>query len=133
MGVVLPTAVHFAAAAWLLALLVVPVAAVLYLMGDRRRRRGRAAFAAPALLPAVAPHRPGWRRHVPMAFYALALAALAVALAKPQRTVAVPVEQASIVLTFDRSGSMAAVDVKPTRMEAARRAADQFLKAVPKQ
>jgi Ca-activated chloride channel homolog len=129
----LPLAVHFAAPAWLLALLVVPVGAVLYVLAERRRARGRAAFAAPALLPAVAPHRPGWRRHLPMAFYAVAVAALAVALARPERTVAVPVEQASIVLTFDRSGSMAATDVKPNRMEAARRAADQFLRAVPKQ
>ena len=55
---------------------------------------GRAAFAAPALLPSVAPRPPGWRRHVPLAFYALALAALALALARPQATRAVAVEQA---------------------------------------
>jgi len=67
-----------------------------------------------------------------MAFYAAALTALAVALARPERVVAVPVEEAAVVLTFDRSGSMAAKDVRPSRMEAARRAADRFLDAVPK-
>ena len=45
---------------------------------------------ARALLPSVAPRRPRWRRHVPYALYALALAGLALALARPEITVAVP-------------------------------------------
>ncbi len=128
----MPLAVSFAAPLFLLVLLVVPAAIVLYARGERRRARGRAAFAAPALLPSVAPRPSGWRRHVPLAFYALALAALALALARPQATRAVEVEQASVVLAFDQSGSMAATDVEPNRLEAARRAADLFLRAVPK-
>ena len=62
----------------------------------------------------------------------VALAVLAIALARPQATVAVPDERASVVLVTDQSGSMAAKDVQPTRLEAARRAANNFLDQVPK-
>jgi Ca-activated chloride channel family protein len=125
--------VSFDAPAYLLLLVLLPLGALLYGRSERRRRRGREAFAAPALLPAVAPRPLGRLRHVPIALYGAALAALVVALARPQTTVAVPVEQASVVLAFDHSGSMAARDVQPSRLAAARRAADRFLGAVPDQ
>jgi len=82
-------------------------------------------------MDAVAPRRPRWRRHVPVAVLGLAVAALIVALARPQVTVAVPVEQATVVITTDRSGSMLAKDVAPSRLVAARRAAGTFLDKVP--
>ena len=123
----------FAAPAFLLLLVLVPVGAAIYALAERRRDRGRAAFADARLIPAVAPRRPGWRRHVPIALYGAALAALIVALARPQTTVAVPVEQATIVLVFDHSGSMRARDVAPTRLDAVRRAGERFLATVPAQ
>lgn len=116
---------------FLLVLLVAPVAVVLYLRRERATIRGRAAFASPALLPSVAPVTPRWRRHVPLAAYLLALIVLVVALARPQVAVSVPVEQARIVLVTDHSGSMAAEDVAPTRLQAARRAAEDFVARVP--
>jgi Ca-activated chloride channel family protein len=116
----------------LLALLALPLVVVLYARWERRGARGREAFAAPALMPAVAPRRAGWRRHAPPALYALALAALVIALARPQATVAVPNEEATVILATDYSGSMEATDVKPSRLAAAQRAADRFLERVPK-
>ena len=95
------------------------------------RRAAAAAFAAPRLQPSVAPRRPRWRRHLPMLAFALALALLVLAAARPQRTVAVPVERASIMLATDVSGSMLATDVKPNRLIAAKRAARAFLDQVP--
>ncbi|MEN3279207.1 MAG: Ca-activated chloride channel, partial [Solirubrobacteraceae bacterium] len=67
-----------------------------------------------------------------MIAFALALAVLFVAAAKPQKTVAVPVEQAAIMLATDTSGSMQATDVKPTRLVAARRAARAFVDQAPR-
>ena len=112
-------------------LALVPLLFVLYVRAERRRGRRSAAFAAPHLMDAVAPRRPRWRRHVPVAVLGLAVAGLIVALARPQVTVAVPVEQATVVITTDRSGSMLAKDVAPSRLVAARRAAGTFLDKVP--
>ncbi len=115
----------------LLALLALPLLLVLYVGAQRNRRAAARAFAAPALLPAVAPRRPGWRRHAPMVLFALALAVLIAAAAKPQRTHTVPVERASIMLATDVSGSMLATDVQPNRLIAAKRAARRFVSEVP--
>ena len=122
---------RFAEPLFLFGLALVPLAVATYVNHERTRRVAAAAFAAPSLMASVAPSTPGWRRHVPLAIYGLALVVLVLALAKPQTTVAVPVERASIMLTTDFSGSMQAVDVAPSRLEAARAAAERFLKEVP--
>ena len=115
-----------------LALLVAIPLLVWWYWGQQRRRADAAsAFVTPALSESVAPHRPRWRRHVPMIIFALALAVLIVAAARPQRSVAVPINTASIMLANDTSGSMAATDVAPNRLAAAQRAADHFLDRVP--
>jgi Ca-activated chloride channel family protein len=115
----------------LLGLALLPLLAVAYVATERRRRRVAAAFAAPAVSPSVVPRRPGWRRHAPLALAGLAIAALIGALARPQISVAVPAEQATIVLAMDHSGSMAATDVAPSRLDAALRAGEAFLDKVP--
>jgi Ca-activated chloride channel family protein len=124
--------VSFQAPAFLLALLLVPLAAIAYGAAQRRRRAAADAFASPAVRASALPRTPGWRRHTPIAFYGLALAALAIALARPEATVAVPAEQATIVMAFDRSGSMRATDVAPSRLAAMQAAAGRFLDQVPR-
>jgi Ca-activated chloride channel family protein len=116
---------------FLLALVLVPLGLLAYRRPARDRRAAAAAFAAPPVMRSVAPRTPGWRRHVPLAVYGVALTVLVVALAKPQTTVAVPVERASIMLTTDYSGSMQSTDVAPSRLAAARTAAERFLRQVP--
>jgi Ca-activated chloride channel homolog len=121
----------FATPLVLLALLVLPLLLVLYVIEQRRRHSAAAAFATPALQSSVVPRRPGWRRHAPVTAAALALAVLVVAAARPQRTVAVPVERAAVMLATDVSGSMTATDVQPSRLVAAKRAARRFVEEVP--
>jgi Ca-activated chloride channel family protein len=116
----------------LLGLLLLPALVAAYVATERRRRRAAAAFAAPATAASVVPRLPGWRRHVPLTLAAVAMAGLIAALARPQVTVAVPSEQATIVLAMDHSGSMAATDVKPSRLVAAVGAGEAFLDKVPK-
>jgi Ca-activated chloride channel family protein len=115
----------------LVALLAIPLLTAWYVGQQRHRRRAEPAFVVPTLAPSVAPNRPRWRRHVPMLAFATALALLIGAAARPQRTVAVPIDTASIMLVNDTRGSMAATDVAPSRLAAAERAADGFLGSVP--
>ena len=121
----------FEAPLFLLALLLLPLGALVYAQRERRARVGREAFVPAALLPSVVPRRAGWRRHAPAVGYGLAAAALIVALSRPQATLAVGLEQATVVVVTDRSGSMLATDVAPNRLRAARGAATSLLDAVP--
>ncbi len=120
----------FAAPLRLLGLALVPVLLAGYVVHQRRRRRVSAGFVSPALIDSVAPWRPGWRRNVPVLVLGLALATLIAAAARPQRTAAQPVRSAAIMLANDVSSSMMATDVRPTRLTAARRAAQRLLAGV---
>jgi len=123
----------FQAPLLLLGLLLLPAIAAGYVVAEKRRRRAAEAFTGPSTAASVVPRRPAWRRHAPPALAAVAMAGLIAALARPQVSVAVPAEQASIVLAMDRSGSMEATDVAPSRLVAARRAGESFLDRVPDQ
>jgi Ca-activated chloride channel family protein len=114
------------------ALLCVPVALAAYLVAQRRRSRYTVRFTNLDLLANVVSAKPGWRRHVPPAFYLLALAALLISLARPQALTLVPKEQATIILVMDVSGSMNATDVEPTRLVSSQRAAASFVQQLPK-
>jgi Ca-activated chloride channel family protein len=115
----------------LLGLLVVPAALVLYRLVQRRRSRYAVRFTNVDLLGNLVPRTPAWRRHVPPAFYVVAMAALVLALARPSMAVQVPREEATIILTMDVSGSMEATDVSPTRLAAAQQAANDFINQLP--
>lgn len=121
----------FIAPLGLLVLLAVPLALFAHVAAGRRRRRYPVRFPALATLAAVAAPEPRWSRHLPFALLALAIAALAFSLARPEKTVQVAVERASVVLVTDVSRSMSATDVSPSRLEAARGAAESFLGKVP--
>lgn len=122
----------FANPLWLLALLAIPALITFYVVTGRRRRRAAETFSSPQLAPSVMPESPRWRRHVPIALLIAAAGALLVTLARPQRAVSVPVEQAQVMLVTDVSGSMLSTDVKPNRLTAAKQAAHLFLDTVPK-
>ncbi len=113
------------------AVLLVPLVLVVWLRGERRRAQRAGAFGNPALLPNVVTARPGWRRVAPVILYLLAATVLLVALARPEATAQVPRDQATIMLVMDTSKSMTSTDVAPSRLQAARRAADTFLSEIP--
>jgi Ca-activated chloride channel homolog len=113
------------------ALLLVPLLfAAVYLVRQRRRRAYVIRFTDPDLIDAVAPRRPGLRRHVVAAVYLTATALLVIAAARPAVATEVPNEP-TVVLAFDTSISMEAMDVAPSRIVAAREAAHRFIDVVP--
>jgi Ca-activated chloride channel homolog len=112
-------------------LLLVPVALAAYLLAQRRRSRYTVRFTNLDLLANLVSAKPGWRRHLPPAFYLLALAALLISLARPQAIALVPKEQATVILVMDVSGSMNATDVQPTRLVSSQRAAAGFIQQLP--
>jgi Ca-activated chloride channel family protein len=117
---------------WLLAgLLLIPLGFVVHRAAAARRKRYAIRFPGVGTLATVLKRPPAWRRRLPPLLLALAVAALAVALARPQREVTIAVEQASVMLVLDASGSMEATDVEPTRLAAAVEAAHSFLDTVP--
>jgi len=121
----------FLSASRLWLLLAVAGLAAAYVILQSRRRDYAVRFTNLELLASVAPKRPGWRRHVPAAAMAFALATLVVGLARPVRDERVPQEAATVMLVVDVSASMQATDVAPTRLQAAREAAASFVQDLP--
>jgi Ca-activated chloride channel family protein len=121
----------FASPMWLAALAVIPLLFGLYVAGRRRARRYAIRFPGVSTLAPLVPASGAWRRRVPLALFLVSIAVLALALARPHATVAVPSEQATVVLVTDVSRSMLADDVDPSRLEAAREAAKRFLEQIP--
>jgi len=111
----------------LLLLLVVPILLAAYLWQLRRKRKHAVQFSNVAMVRAALPKRSRWRRHVPVALFLAALAGLAVATARPQVSVSVPLGRTSIILALDVSRSMCATDVKPNRLAVAQEAARTFV------
>jgi len=73
----------------------------------------------------------GARRHIPALIFLIGITVLLFSLARPQATVSLPKLEGTVILTFDVSGSMAADDAEPTRIEAAKAAAIQFVNHQP--
>jgi Ca-activated chloride channel family protein len=115
----------------LVGLVAVPLLIAAYVLRERRRTEFAARFTTPALLPNLVDAAPSWRRHVPLALLLVGLTAMLVGVARPHATVSVKREQATVILDIDTSISMGADDVKPTRLEAARRLARAFLDQIP--
>ncbi|EGJ08993.1 VWA domain-containing protein [Rubrivivax benzoatilyticus] len=115
------------------ALALLPVLVLLYLWILRRRRRATVRLASVAIVKQALGKGPGWRRHVPPALLALALAVLLLALARPTATLTLPMAERTIILAMDVSGSMRAEDVKPNRLVAAQEAARAFVESLPRE
>jgi Ca-activated chloride channel family protein len=127
------SAFAFSAPYRLLLLLAVAALVVGYVWMQSRRPKYAVRFTELDLLASVAPHRPGWRRHVSAGLLALSLVALTTAFAKPEANVKVPRERATIVVALDTSASMQATDVSPDRFRAAKASAKAFIDRLPKQ
>jgi len=113
-------------------LLALPLLVLLYWWLMHRRKKNTLRFASLSIVKQAMGKGPGWRRHVPPVLMLLALATLLLASARPRAVVTLPLQQETIILAMDVSGSMRATDVLPNRMVAAQEAAKAFLNDLPR-
>jgi len=123
---------RFASPIWLFVLVAVAAVGLGYLLVQLRRRKFVARFSNTELLASVLPRRPGWRRHLTFALLLLSMTVLSLAVARPTAAVRVPQEKATVILAIDVSLSMQATDVLPSRIDAAKQAAQSFAELLPK-
>jgi len=114
---------------WLLAL--VPVLIAVYLQVLRRQRKNTVRYAGLVHVTDALGRGPRFRRHVPALLFLLGVAACVVATARPSATLMLPGFRGTVILSLDVSGSMRAMDIKPTRMDAVKDAARTFVNAEP--
>ena len=122
---------NFLSPLWLLILLPVAALGLAYVIMQRRRQRYAVRFASLPMLDKVVPRRPGWRRHLPASLVLIALTCLGIAAARPELSLRVPYDRATIMIAIDTSGSMRATDVSPNRLEGAKAAAVAFVDDLP--
>ncbi|HVF25015.1 MAG TPA: VWA domain-containing protein [Anaerolineales bacterium] len=115
----------------LLTLLCVPLLVFLYVRMQQRRRKFAAQYGSLGLVHNSKGAGPGARRHIPALIFLTGITLLLISMARPQATISVPRMEGTVILTFDVSGSMAADDLQPTRMEAAKVAALDFVDNQP--
>jgi Ca-activated chloride channel family protein len=115
----------------LLILLVIPLMVAAYIFASRRKNRRGMRFTNTSMLEVVVPKQSQWRRHVAVALSLLSLITLTAAFARPKTQVDVPRERATVVLVLDASLSMQATDVRPSRLDAAKQAATEFVEQLP--
>jgi Ca-activated chloride channel homolog len=123
--------VSFQSPLWLIALVPVVALAVLYVVRQMRRRVYAARFSQTGLAQSLLPKRAGWVRHVAFGLTLAALLGLVLSLAQPSTEVRVPRETATVVLALDVSLSMQAEDIEPSRFEAMKDAAADFVDILP--
>ncbi|GBC60097.1 hypothetical protein DENIS_1041 [Desulfonema ishimotonii] len=102
----------------------VPVLFLVVVYGMRRRRKILSRFAAPRGLKGIAPDTGSVRRRVRAGLLLCALAFTAVALSGPQygyRWQKTERRGIDIIIALDCSGSMLAEDIRPTRLDRAKR------------
>ncbi len=115
----------------LFVLIAIPVAILAYVWFERRKRKFAVRYASLSLIRDAQPGRLRWRRHAPFALLLAGVAALVLAMARPEVTTTVDRSSTSIILTLDVSRSMCSTDIPPNRLSVAQDAAQKFVKDQP--
>ena len=107
----------------------IPILVIAYIWVLRRRKPFAVRYSSLSLVHAALPRQSQWRRHIPFALFLLAVSSLIMTVGRPVSTIQVPASNATIILAIDVSRSMCSTDILPSRLEAAKAAALQFVKS----
>ena len=116
---------------FLLALLLVPLFALLYAGGQRRRHRYQLSYSSVALVSQAYAREQNRRRHAPAVLFLLAIGVLSIGVARPHAIVPTPTSGGTVMLVIDASGSMNTEDVGMARIDAAKIALREFVRREP--
>ena len=114
---------------WLM--LVLPVLLFFYVLVLRKKKKLALRYASLGLVHEAMGVGNRIKRHIPPVLFFFALAAMILAIARPQATITLPTQHETVILAMDISGSMRATDVEPNRLIAAQNAAKQFVAEQP--
>jgi Ca-activated chloride channel family protein len=112
-------------------MLVLPMLLAAYILVLRRKKKLALRYASLGLVREAMGVGQRVKRHIPPFLFFLSLAAMLLALARPQATITLPTQHETVILAMDISGSMRATDVEPNRLIAAQNAAKQFVAEQP--
>jgi len=107
----------------LILLLIIPATIGLYMFYLRSRKKSAIKFSSISVLK-TAKKSTGIRQHLPFVILLIALSFIIIGLADPKLPLKTLQEGVNVVLIIDDSGSMAANDYQPTRLEAAKKSAE---------
>jgi Ca-activated chloride channel homolog len=121
---------HIANPEYLFAMIIIPILVVLFILTQRKKRKSLADFGESHvishLMPLVSKRRPVLK----FAIILTSLALIIFAIARPQfgaRLREVKTEGVEIIIALDVSNSMEAQDIRPNRLEAAKRSLGKML------
>jgi len=117
--------------AWLFALLAIPVLVGIYWYIARKKKQEAIAFSRVAFVKsALGDARKSKRAHILFIIALAAIGLLVIGLADPHIPLEQTKEGTNVILVLDISGSMQANDYQPTRIEAAKTAAEQLVSSL---
>ena len=105
----------------------IPILVIAYIWILRRRKPFAVRYSSLSLVREALGKQSNWRRHIPFALFLVAISSLIMAVSRPVTTVTVPASNATVILAIDVSRSMCSTDILPSRLEAAKAAALQFV------
>lgn len=115
-------------------LLLVPVYVFLHFYFERKKKKDIIPFGnLEVLVEAISKTKKiDFLKHSPFILKTLLLCLMIFALARPTSTIYLPTRDTRVILLVDISISMEATDIEPNRITAAREAAKQFVRDLPK-
>ena len=115
----------------LFSLLLVPLLVGYYRRQVRQRDQGTSGLGPLGIVQNSAGADARRQRHIPPILFFIGLTLLLFALSRPEMPVSLPRIEGTVILAFDVSSSMLADDLEPTRIDAAKAAAQAFVENQP--
>lgn len=117
---------------WMLTTLsLIPIFIGVYIYLIRKRQRAAADLGPLGYLQNNMGRNLGRRQYIPQVIYLFGLTLLLFGLSRPEAVVELPRVEGTVILAFDVSNSMAAEDLEPNRISAAKSAARTFVNNQP--